>query len=432
MIFKPLDQITAEDVHELCRDQAAETAQLELKSDLPTRDRSRRDNWYDRHRSVGEYARNAVAEEVTAFANSFGGTVLIGIRETDDKPNRAEAIQPIPQVHNLARRLRQAIQDIIDPPIPLLEAEGIVTEEDGHSGVVLIRVAPSRRRPHRLNSNKEVYIRRMDESVRVDMRQIQELTIQSFTSATGIEELLAERRSEFADQFAEWIRGAAPDQRARGTAFHFVGVPTTPIDLGRITGRSDIVPSFADIIVRIEGEPDHQRWPFEPSSRWRPGLRSICSTYEDNTVKCQYVLRTNGCCELSYFRIHTFDPDGLFVGWIAAAAAGMLFWIERIRRAAGSPSLEFALAPTIMSTDDNAVLASYGARRFQEALRTRGTFPVGSFRLPVLSIGGEEEFESILDIIDEDIWNLCGVDVHRYRPSFDLAQARVLLSGTIG
>lgn len=118
--------------------------EFELKSDLPTRD----GNLHPWHSGgqLGEYARNQIAEEIIAFANTLGGVVCVGITETLGHPKRANRPNPLPRVHDLARRLRQSVYEIIDPPLPVLEAAGV--EFRAYTGVVLLRVPQSRRRPH--------------------------------------------------------------------------------------------------------------------------------------------------------------------------------------------------------------------------------------------------------------------------------------------
>ena len=121
VLGKPLSELEAADIALLCQEQQPEGAQFEIKSDLPTRNGKRAD-----YKIMGDYARNALAAEIVAFANSYGGTMVIGIVESSDKPNRATAISALPDCSDLARRLRQSVQDIVDPPLPLLEARGVV------------------------------------------------------------------------------------------------------------------------------------------------------------------------------------------------------------------------------------------------------------------------------------------------------------------
>jgi hypothetical protein len=119
----------------------------------------------------------------------------------DDEP-------PRPAIFS-ARRLRQSVQDIVDPPLPLLEVRGIVTEADGTSGGVVMRVGKSRRAPHRSTVNKEVYVRRDDESVRIGMREIQELTMSRLAEVHAIDEEIARRRDRFREAYARFSSAAS-------------------------------------------------------------------------------------------------------------------------------------------------------------------------------------------------------------------------------
>jgi predicted HTH transcriptional regulator len=44
---------------------------------------------------------NSLAREIVAFANTFGGALVLGINETKDKPSRADSSNPIPRIHEL-------------------------------------------------------------------------------------------------------------------------------------------------------------------------------------------------------------------------------------------------------------------------------------------------------------------------------------------
>jgi len=115
-----LESLAAHDVLQLCSDQVPEGTEVEYKSDLPVKGGRAQDAWHSGG-AVGEYARNAIAEEIAAFANTMGGIVCIGIAETQDHPKRADKPQPLPRVHELARRIRQSVYDVIDPPLSVLE-----------------------------------------------------------------------------------------------------------------------------------------------------------------------------------------------------------------------------------------------------------------------------------------------------------------------
>lgn len=197
-VDKPISEIDRSDIFDLCDEKPAEGVQFEIKEDLPAKD----GRTVYQGGSVPDYARNAIAAEIVAFANTYGGTLLIGIRETEDKPHRPDAVSALPHCSELAHRLRQAIYDVIDPPLPQLESRGVVTADDGHEGVVLLRVGSSTRAPHRLTSNKEAYVRREDETVRVGMREIQDLTIRRLTEVRGANSPDGSHHDQLATQLA--------------------------------------------------------------------------------------------------------------------------------------------------------------------------------------------------------------------------------------
>jgi hypothetical protein len=381
---------------------------------------------------IGEYARNEIAKEVVAFANTYGGTILVGIDETKDKPNRAKQPALLPQVHELARRLRQSIYDVIDPPLHVLEAAGIEAENEGTNGIVIVRTPVSRRRPHRLNANKEVYTRRAEETAVMDMRQVQELTIHSRAEARRIDDEIKESQNSFHNAVQAWLGleqisestnssvtvGSVPRP---GNAFSIIAVPTAPIDLGRVAGRSDVYPKFAPVNVTIEGNTFVEAWPFLPGD-WRPTLRATLAETPYGEQKSRYELRTDGRCELSLFQRNESDASGFFIGWLIAAFAGMLFWIERIRRAGGLVGLEYALSIQFEIVGVPAVLGLYGAKRFSPIRQV--LLPPGRVAFPLISVGSEDQFEQLLSRFEEDIWNCAGKHFSAGAPTYDLTQLR--------
>jgi hypothetical protein len=72
-ILRSLDAITAANIEQLCRDKVFEGTEVEFKQTLSTRD-AKPDGWLAGN-AVGDAARNAIGEEITAFANTFGGVV---------------------------------------------------------------------------------------------------------------------------------------------------------------------------------------------------------------------------------------------------------------------------------------------------------------------------------------------------------------------
>jgi predicted HTH transcriptional regulator len=183
MIDKNFDQITPADITQLTADGVYESQLLEFKRDLPG-ERGRIDPW-----SAGgdftAYARDHLLREVIAFANAHGGTVIVGIDETPDDPPRAAAICPIPRIHDLATRMQNAARACIDPVLPGFRICGIEVGGAAGEGVLLFRTGPSPAGPHRVTNDGHAYIRRGASSVKMTMREIQDLTIDLFVEPTG-------------------------------------------------------------------------------------------------------------------------------------------------------------------------------------------------------------------------------------------------------
>lgn len=411
LLSEPLQAIAPDDIKQLWLDEASEGTELELKSDLPSKAGLQKDPWYQGN-SFGEYARNQITEEIVAFANTLGGVLCVGIEESSDHPKRAIGPSPVPRVHELARRLRQAVYDSIDPPLPMLEAVGVELTTNGE-GVVLLRVPPSRRRPHRHQVSKEVFVRRSDESARISMREIQELTLQATSEAQRVGATINDRRSKFRDQLNHWLY----KRSARGCGIHLVTMPTTPLDLGRVVGRPALTSfSFGVVADFGGGNTIPCTWPSRPASVWRPGLRSISATVERPNRQGEYSLQTDGLAEVSFNMQVTDEQPGLFAGWLLGALGHMLAWIERIRIESGA-SVEFALAVQLPVVGRPIDLIRYGATSFS-SFDSGGEMPAGENEFPIISVGSRDEFEILLQRFDEDVWNLAGQDIQKTSANF--------------
>src|SRR3954467_10526724 len=88
----PLAALSAEDIQHLCNVAAEEGPRLEFKRAFSTSDGRTPDRWMRDQSSIGSLARDDIAKEVVAFANAYGGVVIVGIDETDDNPRRAKEI----------------------------------------------------------------------------------------------------------------------------------------------------------------------------------------------------------------------------------------------------------------------------------------------------------------------------------------------------
>ena len=384
VLDKPIRDINAEDIRQLCQDRRPEGPQFEIKRDLPTKDGKPAD-----YSNVGDYARNALATEIVAFANTFGGTMVIGVIESSDKPNRATAIAPMPNCDDLAR--------IVDPPLPMLESWGVVTEEDGTSGVVVMRVVKSRRAPHRSMATKEVYVRRDDESVRIDMREVQELTMRRLAEVHAIDEEIARRREAFRQDFKEFAYDNA-------CGLHYIAVPTTSIELGRVVNRPELYAKETFVEVLIGDQlVQETTWRFGEFYNWRPALRAVNALETRENLETRFSLNSGGLCELTFF-VGKPEHAPFYAAWFASSMGLMLNWLDRVRSGGGFADQEYAVAPMLL-VRGQASLRPFGQGIFSDP----SELPAGVHVFPIYPVNARDDFDKIIARFNEDFWNIAGV-----------------------
>ncbi len=208
MIDKTFDQVTPEDITQLTTDGFYEGQLLEFKRDLPG-EHGRPDPWL----SGGDfkaYALDRLLREVIAFANAQGGNLIVGMDESRDDPPRAKSICPLPRIHDLATRMQNAAQSCIDPVLPGLQIRGIEVGGAPGEGILLFRTGASQAGPHRVTSDGHAYIRRGASSVKMAMREIQDLTIDLLRGADRLESIFRQREAGFKEtlEFVNSEQGA--------------------------------------------------------------------------------------------------------------------------------------------------------------------------------------------------------------------------------
>ena len=122
------------------------------------------------------------------MANTYGGTIVVGIEESKDAPKRASALgPPLPDVHELVDRLRSSLAAHIDPPIRFLSVSAVPVDKNADEGFVAITVPSSIAKPHGIGRPPQVYIRRDDKSEPATMRDQQNMFWEARTDRERIE-----------------------------------------------------------------------------------------------------------------------------------------------------------------------------------------------------------------------------------------------------
>lgn len=144
---KPLESLEWADVQELVEREAEESVTLEFKGagiwgdavfgKDPDRPLLREH----------DMARNDIVEAICAFANAYGGVLVVGVA-TGGQADKAVRIDPAPGVDAKAQRLSDIGATCFDPPLHGLEMRVIPSPENRESGVIIFRVAASLAAPH--------------------------------------------------------------------------------------------------------------------------------------------------------------------------------------------------------------------------------------------------------------------------------------------
>jgi hypothetical protein len=132
LFTEPINDITYEDVVSFCEQGIGEGVNLDYKKDFP----------------------QELERTISAFANTFGGLIIIGVEEEDSKPK--PPFVGIKYKERLEERVWNIILDNIYPP---LFPEIRVCPPNSDHTFVIIRIPESNETPHAIYNNTDVYIR---------------------------------------------------------------------------------------------------------------------------------------------------------------------------------------------------------------------------------------------------------------------------------
>ena len=132
LFTQPTNTISYDDVVSFCEQGISEGVNLDYKRDFP----------------------KSLEKTISAFANTFGGMIIIGVEDEDSKPKRP--FVGIKYKQKLEERVWNIILDNIYPP---LFPEIRVCPPKKNKTFVIIRVPQSSDTPHAIYNNTDVYIR---------------------------------------------------------------------------------------------------------------------------------------------------------------------------------------------------------------------------------------------------------------------------------
>ena len=424
LLAKPPEQVVAQDIEALVAMQMQEGGQIEFKESLSNKKGSP-DAWMQGEDRIGDYARNTILKEAAAFANAYGGTLLLGIKESKANPPIATQITPLPRCGELAERLRKQFRDCIEPQIPQLEVFGV--KINAEEGVIVVRVGRSRMAPHRVRPTKSCPIRRADRTEEMTMREIQDLTLNVARGMERLDAKLAMRAKRFRDEFA---RLTSPEN-----AF---GLRLTALPVGeeiafeRVTEKGTILAELRAPWRQVSKLNGNQRYALDCPTRdhqlhWRPILRGVRADADDygpaSMSTCYKELHCDGLVELGLAA--SSESRLLHPDWPLVLFANAVTWADHVRSHSPSPLAEYGLEVEFLVQGntarmgrqddlhsrirmDMAVQASKQDGNERELDRL---FPkVSSVKFPLYEIGTAEGAEELLSYFRRDFWNWLRID----------------------
>ncbi len=431
VLSKPVDQIGIHDIASLIESKVPEGEQIEFKESLSTKGHSI-DPWISGNGQIGERAKKEILEESVAFANAYGGTLLLGIGESDTTPSVADRISPVPRCAELVERLKLVFRDCVEPQLPQLEVFAVPTK--GDDGVVIIRVGRSRLAPHRVTTTLVCPVRRADRCEKMTMREIQDMTLNVSRGLERLEKQLSARSARFQQEFKrlktpEDAFGIRLTATPVGEAIRFERVfrenriveeldqswykvlyqPGSGEKCGRV-GRDGYMLSI--------GESASERavrdiFCEKSTSLWRPLLRAARAELDSNHLSTDLPLNSyreihcDGLVELGFVAVRQ-----IFVGgngrlpplFPMPMFANLAVWADRVRCQANTPAAEYALEIGLcVKGGPVQIRGELGAEK--------GTLQPGSTRFPRYSLGSPHEFNNLLGLFDRDFENFLGREI---------------------
>jgi Putative DNA-binding domain len=406
IFVSPLASLTGDDIQHLCDVAAEEGPRLEFKRALSTSDGRTPDRWMKDQSGIGTAARDDIAKEVVAFANAYGGVLVIGIDETDEKPPRAKAIfEPrIPQVIDCAERLEMALNSIIDPPISMLEVRG-VAGDDG-AGVIVIRVPGSMSAPHAFGASAP-YVCRGTRSEPMMMRETQSVFYERRTRLERIDKI-RDKESSNADQlFHAWRDGRLllkyenkPLPNALGMLFHLTAAPTEDLQIVNLPDRFKGTKNQRSPSPKI-GRAHLISFPTW-RNEWERGYRALAWSGGQYNSNWNAEMRADGVITVSYVR----GDDRFYPGWFSECIGQVIVLAEWIRRWVGRPDVEYVLQ------GDFRVLGSPVVFSKHDTWDSIKRIPWSSKTIGPYSIGTRVSIPALFSTIDRDVRDLFGNEVH--------------------
>ena len=175
MLPAAIDKIDVESLRNLISERVGEGKTLEYKREMPSGD---------------DQGRVRFLKAVSAFANTAGGDLLLGI-EADDGVATALTGIDLDNPDRETLRLENMIRDGVEPRLPGVDMRPVLTGERKY--VLVVRVARSWIAPHRIKKNGQFYARNSAGTYPLDVGELRTAFTMSETVTARIRDFRADR-----------------------------------------------------------------------------------------------------------------------------------------------------------------------------------------------------------------------------------------------
>lgn len=405
------------DIDSLIDEEVPEGDHLEFKQDLSA-PKGHATPW-EPGKKLNRDAKKPILQEVVAFANAYGGTLLLGIVESKTTPPVAAKVQALPHCAALSEHLKMVFRDCVDPPLPYLQIHPVLTEED--EGVVVIHAGRSYLSPHRVTLTRECPIRRADRCENMTMREIQDMCM---NTARGLERL--ERQLEARAQRFKDVEVASLQNPEKFVAVRFTAAPTVDvIGIDPVFHRNSLIKTLNPSGLNIQWQLRETAGIFESPFNselvaWKPMLRAArADPWPSTPVQHRGLFNSyaeihhNGLVELGHLSNFTAPiqnagnllvlPEAKVLVW----ASYVLAWADLVRRQAHAPMAEYVLNVEIMVQGGSCFMPT-GFVDSQSIFRHGFSIAPTIQTFPPYPLRDVQDLGSIVSRFRRDLWNWQG------------------------
>lgn len=259
---KPIDEVRYQDVIEFCKKLIPEGVHLDYKGDFPS-------------------GNEKLAKTIAAFANTWGGVLIIGVEDEDSKPKPPfVGIQYRDKLHE---KVEDIVFDHIRPPI--FGEIQVAPNEEKSKAFIVIRI-PQSNDAHVLNKDGAVYIRTGRSS-----------RPEEVASPEQIGWLMDRRKKSL--ELREWIRSKAEERFSNFCRLHC-------INKGELSGICSL-----SIIPLYPQKPlvKYQEIPPKKIAVYSSFFRDSFPYHMDRGTMVQVKRTVQG--GISYFEVTPSEPDSV-------------------------------------------------------------------------------------------------------------------------